>query len=375
VVAIGVVIGGRYASTVAMPAALVRFEVQPPADVTLTPSPVASAAQLALSPDGRRLAFVAARRRGASQLWIRPLDGVEAQPLPGTEGASFPFWSPDSRFIAFFAGGRLKKIDTTGGVPQVLCKAAAGRGGAWNPDGIIVFTGQANSPMSRISASGGVVTAATTFDPDQAVIRHYWPQFLPDGRHFLYYQRSSKPEYQGVYVTALDSSSSTRILESDGMALYASGHLVFVRDGTLFAQAFDDRALQTSGDPVRLGDHVGYWTAAFGYAAVTVSPAGVLAHGPSVGLTTSLRWHDRSGASTGPPTEPAQYTSPRLSPDQQSVVVAMTDVATTQPDLWVLGLARGTTSRLTSDPGTDWFPVWSADGGRLLFASSRSVRT
>jgi hypothetical protein len=173
-------------------------------------------------------------------------------------------------------------------------------------------------------------------------------------------------------VTTLDSSSSTRILESDSMALYASGHLVFARDGTLFAQAFDDRALQTSGNPVRLGDHVGYWTAAFGYAAVTVSPAGVLAHGPSVGLTTSLRWHDRSGASTGPPTAPAQYSSPRLSPDQQSVVVALTDAATAQPDLWVLGLARGTTSRLTSDPATDWFPVWSADGGRLLFASSRN---
>ena len=154
--------------------------------------------------------------------------------------------------------------------------------------------------------------------------------------------------------------------------MYASGHLVFVRDGTLFAQAFDDRALQTSGDPVRIGDHVGYWTAGFGYAAVTVSPAGVLAHGPSVGLTTSLRWHDRSGASTGPPTAPAQYSSPRLSPDQKSVVVAMTDAATAQPDLWVLGLARGTTSRLTSDPATDWFPVWSADGGRLLFGSNRS---
>ncbi len=370
-VAIGFAVRGRYMSTVATPSALVRFEVQPPADMTLTPAPIGSTAQLALSPDGRRLAFVATRKRATSQLWIRPLDGVQAQPLPGTEGASYPFWSPDSRFIAFFAGGRLKKIDTTGGVPQVLCPAGAGRGGAWHPGGFILFVGQGAQPISRISASGGVVTVATTFDPDQAILGQAWPQFLPDGRHFLYFQRSLKPEYRGVHVTALDSSSSTRILESDGMAVYASGHLVFVRDGTLFAQAFHDRTLQTSGDPVRIGDHVGYWTTGLGYAAVTVSPAGVLAHGPSVRLTTSLRWHDRSGASTGPPTAPTLYTGPRLSPDQKSVVVAMTDAATAQPDLWVLGLARGITSRLTADPATDWFPAWSDDGGRLLFGSNR----
>jgi len=370
-VAIGVAVGGRYMSTIATPAALVRFEVQPPANVTLSPAPIASAAQLALSPDGRRLAFVAARKRAASQLWIRTLDGLEAQPLPGTEGASYPFWSPDGRLIAFFVGGKLKKIDTTGGVPQVLCPAGAGRGGAWNTDGIILFVGQGNSPISRIAASGGVVTAATTFDPGQAVIGQAWPQFLPDGRHFLYFQRSAKPEHRGVHVTALDSSSSTRILDSEGMAVYASGHLLFVRDGSLFAQAFDDRALQTSGDPVRIADQVGYWTAGLGYAAVTVSPTGVLVHGPSVRLTTSLRWHDRGGASSGPPTAPAQYTTPRLSPDQKSVVVAMTDDATAQPDLWLLGLARGTTSRLTSDPATDWFPAWSADSSGLLFGSNR----
>jgi Tol biopolymer transport system component len=369
-VAIGIAVGSRYMSTVATPAALVRFEVQPPADVTLTPAPIASAAQLALSPDGRRLAFVATRKRAVSQLWIRSLDDVQTQPLPGTEGASYPFWSPDNRFIAFFAGGKLKKIDTTGGVPQVLCASVAGRGGTWNRDGIILFVGRGNSPISRIAASGGAVTTVTTFDPAQ-VFGHSWPQFLPDGRHFLYYQRSSKREYQGVYVTALDSSSSTGILESDGMAVYASGHLVFVRDGTLFAQAFDDRALQTGGDPVRIGDHVGYWTAGLGYAAVTASAAGLLAHGPSVRLTTSLRWFHRSGASAGPPTSPAQYTTPRLSPDQANVVVAMTDGATAQPDLWVLGVARGTMSRVTTDPATDWFPAWSADGSRLLFGSNR----
>ena len=228
--------------------------------MTLTPSPIASAAQLALSPDGRRLAFVAARKRAASQLWIRPLDGVAGTTPPRHRGRVVSVLVARQPVHCVFRGWQTQErsIRPAGchrcSVTQQPAAAVPG-----TADGIIVFTGQANSPISRISASGGVVTAATTFDPDQAVISQYWPQFLPDGRHFLYYQRSSKPEHRGVHVTALDSSSSTRILESDGMALYASGHLLFVRDGTLFAQAFDDRALQTSGDPVRIGDHVGYY--------------------------------------------------------------------------------------------------------------------
>ena len=198
--AAGVLFGWRYASSGTTPAPAVRFEVLPPTGVTLSPSPVASAAQLALSPDGRQVAFVAATKGGPSQVWIRPLDSVQSRALAGTEGASFPFWSPDSRFIAFFAAGKLKKVDTRGGTPQTLADAAAGRGGTWNRDDVIVFTGQANSPISRVSASGGPVTPVTTFDADQAIFTQYWPQFLPDGRHFLYYQRSAKAEHQGVYV-------------------------------------------------------------------------------------------------------------------------------------------------------------------------------
>ena len=373
--ATGALFGWRYASSGTAPVPTVRFEVLPPTGVTLRPSPVASAAQLALSPDGRHLAFVAATKGGPSQIWVRPLDSVQAQPLAGTDGASFPFWSPDSRFIAFFAAGKLKKVDTRGGTPQTLADAAAGRGGTWNPDGVILFTAQSNSPISRVSASGGTVTPVTTFDADQAIFTQYWPQFLPDGRHFLYYQRSAKAEHQGTYVTALDSSQSTRVLETSTRAVYASGHLLFVRDGILFAQAFDDRALRTSGEPIRVADGVGYWAAAFAYTAVTASSSGVLAHGPSVVFTTSLRWHDRAGATIGPPLAPRAYSSPRLSPDQTSVMVAITDATTAQPDLWLLALARGTTSRVTSDPSSDWFPVWSQDGSRIFFGSARMGAT
>jgi Tol biopolymer transport system component len=341
----------------------------------LRPSPVASAAQLALSPDGQHLAFIAATKSGPSQIWVRPLDSVQAHPLASTEGASFPFWSPDSRFIAFFSAGKLRKVDTRGGTPQTLADAAAGRGGTWNRDDVILFTAQANSPISRVSASGGTATPVTTFAPDHGIFTQYWPQFLPDGRHFLYYQRSAKAEHQGTYVTELGSSQSTRVLETGARAVYASGHLLFVRDGILFAQAFDDRALRTSGEPVRVADGVGYWAAAFAYTAVTASSSGVLAHGPSVVFTTSLRWHDRAGAPLGSPVAARAFGSPRLSPDQTSVMVAITDTTTAQPDLWLLALARGTTSRVTSDPSSDWFPVWSQDGSRIFFGSGRMGST
>ena len=251
-------IAWRYAPTPTIPVSSVRFEIVPPPDVLLSPAPVVEAAQLALSPDGRHLAFVAASKNGASQLWVRPLNGVQARPLAGTEGASFPFWSPTSRSIAFFAGRKLKKVDIMGGVPEVLCDVTAGRGGTWSPDGTIVFAGAARSPLSQIAdKAGGVVRPATTFNRELGATGHNWPQFLPDGRRFLFYQISFKPEYQGIYVGSLDSAEVTRVVASAGAGLYTSGYLLFVRDGILFAQAFDDRTLETRGEAVQVADRIG----------------------------------------------------------------------------------------------------------------------
>ena len=365
----------RYASSPTPPATSVRFEIVPPPDVLLSPAPVASAAQLALSPDGRRIVFVAAPKYGVSQLWLRPLNGVQVQPLAGTEGASFPFWSPDSRSLAFFAGGKLKKIDTMGGAPEVLCDAPGGRGGAWSPDGTIVFTGAPNSPISQIAAIGGAVRPATTFNRDQGASAHNWPQFLPDGRHYLFYQSSFNPEHQGIYVGSLDSAENTRVVGSTGAGLYGSGYLLLARDGALFAQAFNDRTFQTRGEAVRIADRVGYFSSALGYAAVTASPAGVLAYGPSVAMTTSLQWRDRDGAATGSAIAPAVYRSPRLSPDQKRVLVTRWEPESANNDIFVLELALHNLSRVTFDPLNDWFPAWSPDGSRIFFGSTRAGAT
>jgi Tol biopolymer transport system component len=369
------VLGWGYLANESTRTASARFEILPPPGALWTPSPVASATQPVLSLDGRRLAFVATRKGGLSQLWVRPLDRLDAQSLAGTEGASFPFWSPDGRSLGFFAGGKLKTIDTMGGGAQVLCDAPSGRGGSWNADGVIVFSGSPNSVIWRISASGGVATEVTKFAAGDKVFGHNWPQFLPDGRHFLFYHRSALVENQGVFVGSLDSAAVTPVLQSGSMAVYSSGHLLFARDGALFAQSFDDRTLRTAGEPIRIGDHVGYFTASLGFASITASSTGVLVFGPDAALTTSLRWLDRAGTSAGAASVPAVYNSPRLSPDQKRVAVAITDATTPNRDIWVIDVARGTSSRATFDPSADWFPAWGPDGTQMFFGSARTGAT
>jgi eukaryotic-like serine/threonine-protein kinase len=352
----------------------VRFEVLSPSDTTWSPAPVAATAQLAVSPDGKTLAFIAGKKGEAPRVWIRPLDRVEAQPLPGTEGATFPFWSPDSHFVAFFAGNKLKKINVEGGTPEALCNIIAGRGGAWSTSGIIVFGGQPNRALSQVSSQGGPVTDATTFDPAQGAVLNYWPQFLPDGRHFLYFQRSTNRAFQGIYVKSLDSPAATLVLQTDVRGIYTQGHLLFLRDGLLFAQAFDVQALRVSGEPVRIADHIGYFTASFGYASMEASSNGVLVYGPALLTSNRLRWFNRDGTSSilGPQ---GVFSSPQLSPDQTTIALSVRDAQTSTSDIWTYDVARGIPSRVTFDPSNDWFPTWMPDSARLLFGSTRSGST
>jgi Tol biopolymer transport system component len=354
-------------------AEVVKFELLPPPDVRWSPSLVAFTTQVALSPDGSRLAYVAGKRGEPPRIWIRSLDHVDAQQLSGTDGAYLVFWSPDGRDVAFFAEGKLKRVDIAGGAPQTLCPIIGGRGGTWSSTGVIVFAGQPNSPLSQVSAQGGPVTPATTFDPAHEAVFHYWPQFLPDGRHFLYFERSAKPEFQGVYVKSLDSPESTRILTTNLRAAYAHGHLLFARDGLLFAQSFDDKALRLSGEPVRLAEGVGYYTGSFGYAAFDVSESGALVYGPALSTSTMLQWIGRDGklVTSGPS---GAFTGPRLSPDEKKVALSLRDEHSAA-DIWAFDIARGIPERKTFDPSTDWFPVWTPDGTRLIFGSTRDGAT
>ena len=370
--AVGWIIAWRALATPHAPSPETRFDLTAPAGANWSPSPVASTAQVALSPDGRRLAFVATPKGGRSQIWIRPLDSLQAQPLASTDGGAFLFWSPDSRSIAFFADGKLKRIDTSGGTAQVLADANLGRGGSWNRDDVIIFTPSPNAGIWRVPAAGGSPTAVTSLDTTGST--HVYPQFLPDGRRFVYYQRSDKPETQGIYLRNLDSSEATLVLRNSGLAVPVPGYLLLVREGTLFAQPVDDATFQTRGDPVRLADGIGYTLGTIGYSPVSAT-ATTLAYGPMMRLETALQWRDRSGASVGPAVARGDYRSPRLSGDGQRVVLSLLEEKATSPDIWMLDLTRGTFTRVSHDPATDWFPVWMPDGRRVLFGSARSRAT
>ncbi|MEK7752484.1 MAG: hypothetical protein AAB654_11250, partial [Acidobacteriota bacterium] len=346
-----------------------RFQVPPPDKATASEYP-------AISPDGRRLAF-AATVEGKTLLWVRPLDSLAAQPLAGTEDATFPFWSPDSRFLAFFSQGKLKKVDVSGGPPQTLCNADTPlRGGAWNRDGTILFVGGNRSPIRRVPAAGGVPTPVTTLD-SPTELAHRWPQFLPDGRHFLYWLYAADREKSVVVLASLDdkpdSKERRRLLPGGSMAVYSAGHLLFEREGVLMAQPFDVSGLELRGEPFPVVQQVGQIAGTTGWAAFSVSTSGTLAYRTGAGGKTQLAWFDRTGKELGRVGQPEDQSVPRLSPDQKRVAVTRRD-AQGSDDIWLLELARDTSTRFTFHPANDVVPVWSPDGDRIVFASNRDGR-
>jgi serine/threonine protein kinase len=341
-----------------------RFYVFPPEKTNF------QGASQFISPDGRRLVFSAIGPTGTRSLWIRPLDSLDAQALPGTEEAIQAFWSADGRFVGFFAGGKLKKIEVSGGPAQALADVASNRGAAWNREGVIVFGPNAGGPLYRISAAGGPSTPVTTLDATRNQTVHSWPHFLPDGRHFLYLARSAQRENSAIYVGSLDSNDSKFLVNADSTPAYAPpGYLLFLRERTLMAQPFDAGKLQLTGEPFPIAEQVGF-NSANGRGFFAVSENGVLVYRSNVLADTQLTWFDRTGKQIARVGTAGQINGLALSPDDKRVAVVRLDTQTGNSDLWVIDEARET--RFTFDPANDASPVWSPDGNRIAFNSNRS---
>lgn len=335
---------------------------------------------VALSHDGGVLAFVGPQaKHGGTSLWVLKVGaaGTEARLLANTEGAAYPFWSPDDRFIAFFADGKLKKIEETGGPVQIICNAPAGRGGTWNRDDVIVFAPNHGVALERVSAAGGPVEMVPGFEQKvSTTMSNRWPLFLPDGKHFLFtsvdFGADLKGEGNAIYVAQLDSKEHRRLVSSNANAAYlSSGYLVFLRDDTLMAQRFDADQLQLKGEAFAIANGVEYLSSV-ARGLFSLSPAGILVYQRGAGTTFSqLVWVDREGKRLGTLGPPARYANPSLSPNGQKVAVDIDDPESSNTDIWVIESKHQVLTRISFDPGQDETPIWSHDGKHLLWLSDR----
>jgi Tol biopolymer transport system component/predicted Ser/Thr protein kinase len=328
-----------------------------------------------ISPDGRRLAFSARGPDGKIRLHIRSLDASEAIALAGTEDVQYPFWSPDSRSVGFFAGAKLKAIEAEGGPPVTLCATETDpKGGSWSGGGIIVFARGSASTLWKVPAGGGEPVEVTRFDPKRGDNSHRHPRFLPDGKHFLYLARlaNGTAEGQGVVVASLDGGPEKVLMRSPAAAEFASGHLLFLRDRTLMARAFDPRRLEFTANAFPLAENVSFLSLASATGIFTASQNGTLLYQTSLGLAASrLQWLGRDGSPHGFLGDPADYVEISITPDGKRAAAVLRDPSTGNRDLWVYDVARNLGTRFTFEPGNEESPVWSPDGSSLAFSSNQ----
>ena len=357
---------------------VIRSSILPPEKLSFGES-ANSWAATAISPDGSRIVVGVIGQTSREMLYVRPLDALTGQILAGTEGASFPFWSPDGHSIGFFADGQLKTIDASSGSVQVLCPAPEGRGGTWNRDGVIVFAPSPVTNLYRISATGGIPAAVTKLDTARHEDTHRWPQFLPDGRHFLYLARTLDISSSEIHVGSTDSAEPVSVVGAMGNPVYATaGYLVYPRGNLLVAQMFDTDRFRVSGEAVPIADQV-LFNGNVNYASFSLSANGVLVFTRAVGEGVSeLIWSDRNGKTVGQVSEPGRYFGPSLSPDGRKLAVEVYDPRThANSDIWIYDLTRGSRTRLTYSQSNERnrLPVWSPDGSRIAFSSSRGGHT
>jgi len=344
----------------------VKFTVTPPANASYPSAP-------SVSPDGRYLTFSAVGPSGARMLWLRPLDSDNADPITGTEGGSEPFWSPDGLWIAFFAEQSLKKIRIPNGVPVTICKTeATSGGGTWNREGTIVFAPGISGGLFRVSANGGTPQMVAKPDASRSELAHLWPQFLPDGNHFLFFVLSEMESATGVYAAGLDGSKPRRILTSATNAVYAPGEgkgdLLFLRENTLVAQPFDPVKPSLEGEAEDVAQQVS-GALSLSLAPISVSDNGVLAYQSLGDATRQLVWVDRSGKQLAEVRPNGDWGPVRISPDGKRAAAGRTAPGQMQADLWLIDSA-GNTTQITATPTHEGSPVWSPDGSRLAFANN-----
>jgi len=333
------------------------------------------AAPMAISPDASRLALTVREGEGSVKLWVRSLDGSFYKPLPGTEGAALPFWSPDSRWIGFFARGKLRKIEANGGPVFTLADAPDPRGGTWNEKGVILYGPAAATTLFRVSASGGKSTPATRLDSHRQENTHRFPHFLPDGRHFLYLSRrsgagaGSEPMIQ---VGSLDSPEVRPLVETASNAVVASGYLLYVSQGALVARRFDPDKLRLQGDPITVAEDL-RMDERFSYGVFSASRNGALVYQTGKKQPQSnMTWMDRTGKVLGTLGGPAQYYiggCPQISHDENRVSVAIVNLENGLSDIYLANSKGGARSRLTFGPGDSFVATWSPDGNRLVYAA------
>ena len=325
----------------------------------------------AISPDGSRIAFVA-QTAGERRIWVRPLSGGAAQPLAGTESASALFWSPDSRMIGFFSGGKMKKIDASGGPAQALCDVTNPRGGTWSRDGVIVFAPGNNGPLYRVADSGGVPAEVTKLDPTHEN-DHRWPWFLPDGRHFLYLadMRPGQGSDDGaIMVGSIDEPLKKKLVTATSSVAWSrAGYLLYWRDRSLIAQKLDVKTLEVGRDVIPIAENValnGKNSAMF-----SVSDHGELIYQTGEAhVLSQLAWFDATGKRLDNVGKPADIGHLQLSHDGRRVAAAIRDPGSRHVDIWIESVTRGTATRLTFGPADNIAPVWSADDTRITYASN-----